>query len=57
LEEDFWLILDYFGRNFVEIKAKRPPHLLEYPGMMVQPGFHPVITGETRNPALPLKTF
>jgi len=30
LEEDFWLILEYFGRDFVETKAKRPPHLLDY---------------------------
>jgi len=31
LEEDFWKILEYYGRDFVEPKAKRPPHLLEYP--------------------------
>ncbi|MBT0654152.1 site-specific integrase [Geomobilimonas luticola] len=57
LEEDFWLILEYFGRDFVEGKAKQPPHLLAYPGMMVQPGFHQVIIEETRSPVLPLKTF
>ncbi|WP_223911440.1 site-specific integrase [Geobacter sp. AOG1] len=57
LEGDFWLILEYFGRDFVERKAKQPAHLLAYPGMMVQPGFHQGISEETRNPALPLKTF
>ena len=57
LEEDFWLILEYYGRDFVEGKAKQPPHLLAYPGMMVQPGFHQVIIEETRSPVLPLKTF
>jgi len=57
LEDDFWLILDYFGRDFVETKAKQPPHHLTYSGRMVQSGFHPVIPGDTRNPALPLKNF
>lgn len=30
LEEDFWLILEYFGRDFVEPKQRRPPHQGEY---------------------------
>jgi integrase len=31
LEEDAWKILEYFGRDFIETKAKRPSHLLGYP--------------------------
>lgn len=30
LEEDAWKILEYFGRDFLEIKAKKPSHLLGY---------------------------
>jgi integrase len=39
LEEDAWKILEYFGRDFLEITAKRPPHLQRLPhsGNMVIP--------------------
>ena len=39
LEEDAWKILEYFGRDFLETKAKRPSILLEhsYNGNMVIP--------------------
>jgi integrase len=58
LEEDFWKILDYFGRDFVEPKGKRPPHLIDYqnPHMAI-PVSYLRLDQETESPALPLKTF
>ncbi len=57
LEEDFWLILEYFGRDFVEPKRKTPPHLLGYPGQMmtVPIDVFPSQPAVNESPALPLK--
>jgi len=30
LEEDFWNILEYMGKNFVEPKAKKPLYAVDY---------------------------
>lgn len=57
LEEDFWQILEYFGRDFVELKGKTPPHLQGYPGQMLTvPGnASPTLHAVNESPALPLK--
>lgn len=59
LEEDFWKILAYFGKDFIETKAKRPSHLSGYPHSenMVIPVSYLRLDKATESPALPLKTF
>jgi len=32
LEDDFWDILEYFGRDFAEPKKKNIPHVIDYQG-------------------------
>lgn len=55
--EDFWKIREYFGRNFVETKAKRPPRLLDHPGTVYQmvPGSYLQLEQEKQSPELSLK--
>lgn len=57
LEEDFWKILEYFGRDFVETKAKRPPYLLDHPGTIypMVPGSYHQLDQEKQSPGLQLK--
>lgn len=30
LEEDFWQILEYYGKDFAEPKKKRTPNMINY---------------------------
>lgn len=59
LEEDFWKILEYFGRDFIEPKGKRPPNMPDYQNgsNMVIPVSYLRLDKATESPALPLKTF
>ncbi|BEH10674.1 MULTISPECIES: hypothetical protein [Geobacter] len=57
LEEDFWKILEYFGRDSVETRAKRPPYLLDHPGTIypMVPGSYHQLEHEKQSPGLQLK--
>ena len=55
LEEDAWKILEYFGRDFIETKAKRPGY--PHGANMVIPVSFLRLDQQTQSPALPLKTF
>jgi integrase len=45
LEEDFWLILEYYGKDFAQPKMKQTSTMIEY-----QNGFN-------FTPAIPLQSF
>ncbi len=52
LEEDFWPILEYFGRDFVEPKLKRPP--LQSEVLPFGPNGYTISTTDTYNyPVIP----
>jgi integrase len=61
LEEDFWQILAYFGRDFAQPKMKASSTMIEYqngytfpPSFPLQPSNYPQ---QNEAPNLPLKTF